>query len=186
MTQVTGTAHQSESFVDAAKSLTKVFAEHAPDNDENDQFVAENYADLKTAGLISAGVPSDLGGGGASIRELCDVLKIIGGACGSTGLALSLHTHQVAVLAWRWYNQEAARDLVAPLLRRVADEKIVLLSSGGSDWLGGSGVAEKVEGHGKKSVFVWRASWGLDDDGRNYRRRWRAFRFAFWCSNVRA
>ena len=146
MTQVTGTAHQSESFVDAAKSLTKVFAERAPDNDENDQFVAENYADLKTAGLISAGVPSDLGGGGASIRELCDVLKIIGGACGSSGLALSLHTHQVAVLAWRWYNQEAARDLVAPLLRRVADEKIVLLSSGGSDWLGGSGVAEKVEG----------------------------------------
>lgn len=57
-----------------------------------------------------------------------------------------MHTHQVAVPAWRWYNQEAARDLVAPLLRRVADEKIVLLSSGGSDWLGGSGVAEKVEG----------------------------------------
>ena len=70
MTQVTGTAHQSESFVDAAKSLTKVYAERAPDNDENDQFVAENYADLKTAGLISTGVPSDLGGGGASIREL--------------------------------------------------------------------------------------------------------------------
>ena len=70
MTQVTGTAHQSESFFDAAKSLTKIFAERAPDNDENDQFVAENYADLKTAGLISAGVPSDLGGGGASIREL--------------------------------------------------------------------------------------------------------------------
>ncbi|MDE0984365.1 MAG: hypothetical protein OSA52_06875 [Yoonia sp.] len=102
----------------------------------------QNHADLKTAGLILAGVSSDLGGGGASIRELCDVLKIIGGACGFTGLALSMHTHQVAVSAWRWYNQEAARDLVAPLLHRVADEKIVLLCSGGSDWLGGSGVAE--------------------------------------------
>lgn len=146
MTQVTGTAHQSESIVDAAKSLTKVFAERAADNDENDRFVADNYADLKTSGLISAGVPSDLGGGGASIRELCDVLKIIGGACGSTGLAFSMHTHQVAIPAWRWYNQEPARDVVAPLLRRVADERIVLLSSGGSDWIGGSGVAEKVEG----------------------------------------
>ncbi|MFT4742924.1 MAG: alkylation response protein AidB-like acyl-CoA dehydrogenase, partial [Yoonia sp.] len=146
MTQVTGTAHQSESIVDAAKSLTKVFAERAADNDENDRFVADNYADLKTSGLISAGVPSDLGGGGASIRELCDVLKIIGGACGSTGLAFSMHTHQVAIPAWRWYNQKPARDVVAPLLRRVADERIVLLSSGGSDWIGGSGVAEKVEG----------------------------------------
>jgi len=119
MTYVTGTARQSESLVDAAKSRRS-----------------------KTVDLISAGVSSDLGGGGASIRELCDVLKIIGGACGSTGLALSMHTHQVAVPAWRWYNQEAARDLVAPLLHRVADEKIVLLCSGGSDWLGGSGVAE--------------------------------------------
>ncbi|AGI67853.1 putative acyl-CoA dehydrogenase [Octadecabacter antarcticus 307] len=146
MTQVANIAHQSESIVDAAKSLTKVFAERASGNDENDRFVADNYADLKTSGLISAGVPSDLGGGGASIRELCDVLKIIAGACGSTGLALSMHTHQVAVPAWRWYNQEAARDLVAPLLRRVAEDKIVLLSSGGSDWIGGSGVAEKVEG----------------------------------------
>jgi alkylation response protein AidB-like acyl-CoA dehydrogenase len=36
--------------------------------------------------------------------------------------------------------------MVEPLLRRVADEKIVLLSSGGSDWIGGSGTAEKVDG----------------------------------------
>jgi alkylation response protein AidB-like acyl-CoA dehydrogenase len=35
---------------------------------------------------------------------------------------------------------------VEPLLKRVAAERIVLLSSGGSDWIGGSGRAEKVEG----------------------------------------
>lgn len=33
-----------------------------------------------------------------------------------------------------------------PLLKRVAAERIVLLSSGGSDWIEGSGKAERVEG----------------------------------------
>ncbi|TYB84265.1 acyl-CoA dehydrogenase family protein [Oceaniovalibus sp. ACAM 378] len=130
----------------SAKRLAKIFATRAVANDENDRFVEEHYADLKSAGLIAAGVPTELGGGGASVRELCEMLRIIAGACGSTGLALSMHTHQVAIPAWRWHHQNAARPMVEPLLRRVADEDLVLLSSGGSDWIGGSGKAEKVKG----------------------------------------
>ncbi len=32
------------------------------------------------------------------------------------------------------------------MLKRIAKERILLLSSGGSDWIGGSGKAEKVDG----------------------------------------
>ena len=32
------------------------------------------------------------------------------------------------------------------MLRRVASEDLILVSSGGSDWLAGSGTLEKVEG----------------------------------------
>lgn len=131
---------------DTARKLAKSFAERAVAYDSSDEFVAENYEQLKKAGLISAGVPAELGGGGADIRTLCEALRIIGGACGSTGLALSMHTHQVAIPAWRWRHQEAARPVVEPLLRRVAAENLVLMSSGGSDWIGGSGKAERVEG----------------------------------------
>jgi acyl-CoA dehydrogenase len=35
---------------------------------------------------------------------------------------------------------------VEPLLKRIAKERLIILSSGGSDWIGGSGKAEKVEG----------------------------------------
>jgi alkylation response protein AidB-like acyl-CoA dehydrogenase len=146
MGQTADIVRQSEKFVETANEVAKVFAERASANDESDRFIEDNYAELKSRGLVSAGVPSQLGGGGASIRDLCEVLKIIGGACGSTGLALSMHTHQVAIPAWRWHHQEAARGVVEPLLRRIADENIVLLSSGGSDWIGGSGTAEKVDG----------------------------------------
>lgn len=57
-----------------------------------------------------------------------------------------MHTRQVAIPAWRWHHQQASRPLVEPLWRRVAAENIVLLSSGGSDWIGGSGKADRVEG----------------------------------------
>ena len=72
------------------------------------------------------------------------MLRILAHSCGSTALAFSMHTHQVAIPAWRWRHQKVAA--VEPLLKRVAAERIILLSSGGSDWIGGSGKAEKVEG----------------------------------------
>jgi alkylation response protein AidB-like acyl-CoA dehydrogenase len=55
-----------------------------------------------------------------------------------------MHTHLVATAAWRWKYQKLAA--VEPLLKRVAAERIQLVSSGGSDWLPGSGKAEKVDG----------------------------------------
>ena len=131
---------------ESAKKLAEIFATRAAAHDENDRFGEDNYVNLKEAGLIRASVPRELGGGGASVRDLCEMLRIIAGACGSTGLALSMHTHQVAIPAWRWHHQPAARPMVEPLLRRVANENLVLLSSGGSDWIGGSGKAEKVDG----------------------------------------
>lgn len=138
-----GTAHAGR-IVDIAHRLAPDFAMRATSHDEDDSFVSENYDLLKDAGLVEAAVPLELGGGGAEISELCEMLRVIARACGSTGLAFSMHTHQVAIPAWRWRHQKVAA--VEGLLRRVATERIILLSSGGSDWIGGSGKAEKVEG----------------------------------------
>jgi alkylation response protein AidB-like acyl-CoA dehydrogenase len=133
-----------ETVQETARRLAPAFAARAADTDASDRFVSENYEMLKAAGLVAAAVPRELGGRGATIAELCDMLREIAHACGSTGLAFSMHTHQVAIPAWRWRNQKALA--VEPLLKRVAAEKIILLSSGGSDWIGGSGKAVKVEG----------------------------------------
>ncbi|MBA3447259.1 MAG: acyl-CoA dehydrogenase family protein [Pseudaminobacter sp.] len=127
-----------------ARALGPAFAERAVAADDGDSFVSENYHDLKASGLIEAGVPSDLGGGGADVAQLCAMIREIAHHCGSTALAFSMHTHQVAIPAWRWTHQKAAP--VMPLLKRVAADRIVLLSSGGSDWIEGSGKAERVEG----------------------------------------
>jgi indole-3-acetate monooxygenase len=134
----------ASSVVEIANRLAPRLAEKAGEVDQSDLFVVENYALLKEAGLVEAGVPKELGGGGAEIPELAEMLRILGRACGSTALAFSMHTHQVAIPAWRWRHQKVAA--VEPLLKRVAAERLILLSSGGSDWIGGSGKAEKVEG----------------------------------------
>jgi alkylation response protein AidB-like acyl-CoA dehydrogenase len=138
------TAPGAESPREIAKSLVGPLAAGAEKADAEDRFVAENYELLRRSGLVEAGVPRELGGGGAEIRELAEMLRILAHGCGSTALAFSMHTHQVAIPAWRWTHQKIAA--VEPLLRRIASERIVLLSSGGSDWIGGSGTAQKVEG----------------------------------------
>jgi alkylation response protein AidB-like acyl-CoA dehydrogenase len=135
---------QDIGIVAAARRLGPHFAERAAEADENDRFVAENYKALREAGLVAAGVPKELGGGGAEVAELADMLRELAHHCGSTALAFSMHTHQVAIPAWRWRHQKVTA--VEPLLRRVAGEGLVLLSSGGSDWIAGSGKAVKVDG----------------------------------------
>ncbi len=127
-----------------ARELGATLARRAEATNDEDCYVGDNINLLKSSGLIEAGVPRELGGGGADVDELAAMLRALAYHCGSTALTFSMHTHQVAVPAWRWKHQNATA--VEPLLRRVASERILLLSSGGSDWIAGSGKAEKVEG----------------------------------------
>ena len=157
MTTKKGTAEAAENsasngtdIVARVRALGPEFAARAAAADENDRFVAENYSALKDAGLVEAGVPKELGGGGAEVSELAAMLRELAHYCGSTALAFSMHTHQVVIPAWRWRHQNVAA--VEPLLRRVANERLILLSSGGSDWIAGSGKAEKVDGGYKVSA----------------------------------
>jgi alkylation response protein AidB-like acyl-CoA dehydrogenase len=137
-------AAERRTVSDIARDLGALFARSANEATDEDRFVADNYALLKASGLVEAGVPVELGGGGAGVDELAAMLRILGYHCGSTALAFSMHTHQVAIPAWRWTQQKAAA--VEPLLKRIAQERVLLVSSGGSDWIAGSGTAEKLEG----------------------------------------
>jgi alkylation response protein AidB-like acyl-CoA dehydrogenase len=139
----TNTAER-RTLTDIARELGFVFEQRAIEQADEDKFVADNFALLKSSGLFEAGVPAELGGGGAGIDELATMLRTLGQHCGSTALAFSMHTHQVAIPAWRWTHQKAAA--AEPLLKRIAAERIQLVSSGGSDWIAGSGKAEKVDG----------------------------------------
>jgi acyl-CoA dehydrogenase len=112
-------------------------------HDADDTFVAETYARLRADGFFKVHVPAELGGHGAPYAELCAVVRKLGASCGSTALAFAMHSHIVAVAAWRWRNEKAPTD---GLLKRIANENLICISSGGSDWLKSAGVATKVDG----------------------------------------
>lgn len=142
MTSTATLLRQPDAFERLAMLLPGI-AGQAERVDRDDEFVAANYEALRSARLMSAAVPTEFGGDGLDVRALSPLFVSLAHACSSTALALAMHTHVVALLAWRWRNQKAPVDA---LLRRVADDQIVLVSSGGSDWLDSSGTAHPVEG----------------------------------------
>ena len=111
--------------------------------DRTGDYVGANIKALRERGFFELGVPAELGGAGLSRAELSEMLRELAHFCGSTALAFAMHTHGTAAAAWRWKHQKAPMD---GLLKRIATERIQLLSSGGSDWLAGSGQAVKVDG----------------------------------------
>src|SRR3989441_4682736 len=138
---VTPSAAPRTDFVAVARELAADFATRAAQHDADDSFVAENYAALKKAKLFSAPVPTELGGGGASYEDHCEIIRAIARGCGSTALAYSMHSHLLQALVWR--HRHNATPPAEPVLRRIAAEELVLVSSGGSDWVDGSGKLEK-------------------------------------------
>jgi alkylation response protein AidB-like acyl-CoA dehydrogenase len=100
-------------FLEIVQKLGPRFASRAAAADVEGRFVRDNYADLKEARLMSALVPSELGGGGATHGEVCQVLRELAHHCGSTALALSMHTHLVAAAVWRHKHWPARRGAAA-------------------------------------------------------------------------
>jgi alkylation response protein AidB-like acyl-CoA dehydrogenase len=130
-------------LAERTRILGVAFAGRAAELDASDSFAGENFAELKAAGLLAAGIPAELGGGDAALPEVADMLRDLGRQCSGTALALAMHTHPVMAAVWRWRHEKAPVD---GLLKRVANENLMLLSTGGNDWLNGSGVAARAEG----------------------------------------
>lgn len=130
--------------------LGKSFADRAADHDKQGRFVFDNYKQLKAHDYFSLLVPEELGGAGLSYSEVCNIIRIMAHYCGSTALAFSMHQHLVAATVWKYIHKGEGK----PVLSKVADHQVVLVSTGARDWLGSNGEMTKVEGgyllNGKK------------------------------------
>lgn len=129
-------------WTDVATKLGAAFGERTAEFDEKDCFVADNYVDLKRERVFSMLVPSDLGGGGATYAQTCDLLRRLGQHCASTALALSMHQHLVAATVFKHKKGQPG----AALLEKVATHQAVLVSTGATDWVDSNGSARRVDG----------------------------------------
>ena len=132
-----------QKWIAVARQLGQEFGERAYAYDDEGSFVHENYADLRDYNLFSAGIPSELGGGGASHEEICGIIREIGRYCGSTGLSFAMHSHPVAlnVLKYRNGDEKAKAALI-----KIATSELIIAGTGANDWLASNGEAVETEG----------------------------------------
>jgi len=139
-THWTGTEPDTD-WLQTARELVPELAAGAERRDVTGEFPVALVGRLRDERVMSMLVPGALGGGGASHGEACAVLAELAHGCPSTSLALSMHTHLIAAQVWRHH-----RDLPAPVLAKVVQDQLVLVSTGAADWLESSGTAVRVEG----------------------------------------
>lgn len=111
--------------------------------DTENKFAEKNFSLLKEKGVYKALVPTELGGGGVTYADMCYFLKDLAHYCPSTSLTLSMHMHLIAVLTFRHMNGDAG---ATKTLTAVVEKDLILLSTGGGDWVSSNGSAKKVEG----------------------------------------
>jgi acyl-CoA dehydrogenase len=127
--------------VAAARDLAVLIGEEAANHDRLGDFVHDACRALRERGLTSMLVPAELGGGGATHGEACAALATLAQGCPATALTLSMHSHLVAAQVWRHKH-----DLPAPVLTRVVNERLFLVSTGAADWVSSHGSAVRVDG----------------------------------------
>jgi acyl-CoA dehydrogenase len=138
-----GPNQETTDFAETARALGPILAERAAGHDAEGTFVADNYEDLRGHRFFSAGIPSELGGGGASYGELAEVIRELGRHCGSTALAFAMHSHPVAVNVYKHLHGD---ERATATLKKIAAGELVIAGTGANDWLRSSGVAERVDG----------------------------------------
>jgi alkylation response protein AidB-like acyl-CoA dehydrogenase len=144
----------TEDLLARARAVGEQIAAAAARHDREGSVVAEALPALRAAGLLSMAVPVELGGLGATPRQVAAVQRELARHCGSTGLATAMHQHVVAFTAWRYRRSLPGAEAT---LRRVADEGLVLLSTGGADFTAPRGEAVAVDGGYRvtgRKVFV--------------------------------
>jgi alkylation response protein AidB-like acyl-CoA dehydrogenase len=120
------TADESR-VLDLADGLAKSFAERASEHDREASFPYENYEEMREAGFLGLTVPTELGGMGAGLYEMCMALERLAGGCASTALAVTMHVSPILQLSSLWRAEPELGGL-EEVLREAATGKVVFAS----------------------------------------------------------
>ena len=109
-------------WTQAARTLAAEFAARAAAHDRDASFPFENFTQLHEAGLLALAAPRELGGQGASIGQLGEVIGAIGQGDPATALVLTMQylQHRSMGRPGRVWPQDVARRLVRESIEGVS------------------------------------------------------------------
>ncbi len=117
---------RQEEILEVAGRLADDFAERAGDHVREGSFPFENYDRMREAGYLGLSVPTELGGMGASLLEMCMAQERLAMGCPATALAVTMHISPIGQLSTLW--EAGIRPQLADFLRDAATGKIVYAS----------------------------------------------------------
>jgi acyl-CoA dehydrogenase len=113
------TASGFPQLIEAVRKVAAgVAAAQAPDVDAKARFPIETLAALREDGVLSAGVPRELGGPGCTMHELAQLCSTLAQACGSSAMVLAMHYIQLACIARHGLESDYFRGYLRDLVRR--------------------------------------------------------------------
>jgi len=118
--------------VRAQRIADEVVAPAADEVDRDARFPVEAIEALRLEGMLASLVPTHLGGGGASIADIADVVFALGKACASTAMVYAMHQIQVACLV-----RHGGTPSIDAYLRDVAADGLLLASATSEVGIGG-------------------------------------------------
>lgn len=116
-----GTLGIVETHREIAEQIT---SKAAPEVDAEGRFPEETFDALRNQRLLSALIPTELGGAGASLPDVARSITEVARACSSSGLILAMHHIQVACLVRHGKNER-----LVEYQREVAVEQHLLASA---------------------------------------------------------
>jgi alkylation response protein AidB-like acyl-CoA dehydrogenase len=121
--------------VETARELAEEFRTRAAEYDRSGEFPAENYKRMREKGYLAAAVPQEFGGSGADLLTMARAQEELARGCASTALAVNMHEFQVGSMADGYRGGNKALE---GILRRIADEGIVIGSNGAESIVAGA------------------------------------------------
>ena len=110
--------HTSATLLESARLVAREYAApHADAVDQHARFPQEAIDALKREKLLSAYVPRELGGAGASLSELVEICDILGRQCAATAMIFAMHQIQVITLVRHALDHPWYRDYLLRLVQ---------------------------------------------------------------------
>lgn len=141
LTSTSPTAPTAISWADLAADIGRQLAEEVADFDRRGDASVAAFDLLRQRGVLSALVPVEFGGGGATHREAGTFIRVLGRSDPSTALTLSMHTHVLAAQVWRHRRGMDASAVFAKVV-----DGAMLVSTGATDFLSSGGTVTPVDG----------------------------------------
>lgn len=116
-----------------AKAAASIASEFADNVDVEARFPVEGVTALREQRLLAAAIPVEMGGDGATLREIAQVCRTLGSACAATAMIYAMHQAQIYCLVKHMQDDNWFRTF----FRDMAREQWLLASATSEEIVGG-------------------------------------------------